>query len=643
MTDNPADLFLQAARKLWGDKFHRRGNVYRWGGKEGKKIDLRELVWHDFTGATTRPDGKPGGGWTDLCKIAGNLPKPNGPRPNGQTRRAEFQRVHDFRDEQRHLLFQECKRWDGTWVQRAPDGHGSWSYKVAHIRKVLFRLPELIAADPSAIVFITEGPKDADALVAFGLVATCNPGGAGKWLAEYNECLKGRTCVILPDCDKAGERHENIVREALNAVATVYTVRLPGLVFGDQTNKDVSNWIERGGSRDELKELVREARGEKPAWRALCQLSDAEKNPTLVPNLLNAHIGVSNAPRFKRFLSFDRLKVATIYRQHKLEEDDVTEIRKYLQHNGLKRVGREDVRDAIENHARTNSFHPIMQYFDTLRHDGSPRVDSWLTAYLGAESNPYTAKIGRLFLIAMVARIFKPGCQCDYMLVLEGEQGELKSSACRALAAPWFDDNLPDLSTREASQYLRGKWLVEITEMHAFKGKSNSLLKSFISRRVEEYFSRYGRSESIEPRQCLLIGTTNKKFYLQDETGGRRYWPILCGTIRLDALLRDRDQLFAEAINLYKADQPWWPDREFEKEFITPEQEDRFDHDAWHEPIGAYLKSCTIVTVLQVATQALGFEKARLGKADQMRIAQSIQKHGWRAKTVNNVRSYLPK
>jgi predicted P-loop ATPase len=258
-----------------------------------------------------------------------------------------------------------------------------------------------------------------------------------------------------------------------------------------------------------------------------------------------------------------------------------------------------------------------------------------------------------MFLISMVARVFQPGCQADYMIVLEGEQGQLKSSALRALATPWFDDNLPDVTNKDASQYLRGKWLVEIKEMHAFSRAENTDIKKFIDRREERYFARYGRTEVFEPRQTVFAGTTNTDRYLKDDTGGRRFWPLVTTTIELARLKSDRDQLFAEAVHLYRNGAKWWPDRTFEREHIKPQQDARFDLDAWHEPIGTYLKDiasqaeagrkepCT--TVLQVAIGALGFEKSRLSKADQMRISQSIQKHEWRTKTVNNVRSYVPK
>jgi predicted P-loop ATPase len=134
----------------------------------------------------------------------------------------------------------------------------------------------------------------------------------------------------------------------------------------------------------------------------------------------------------------------------------------------------------------------------------------------------------------------------------------------------------------------------------------------------------------IEPRQCVFVGTTNRAAYLRDETGGRRFWPVKCGMIDIDALARNRDQLFAEALVLFHDGFKWWPDADFERDHIIPEQAARYEGDAWEDKIRPYLDTHDKVTVSQVAHEALHIETPKIGTADQRRIAAVLIDIGWK-------------
>jgi hypothetical protein len=578
---------------------------------------------------------------------------------NGHDKQPRTETVYDYRDEFGDLRYQVVRRpVNGSskkFLQRRPNGIGGWIWDMAGVDPLPYRLREMLETEPGSLVFVVEGEKDVESLAAIGLVATTNHGGAGKWPSrrEFSSWFTSRDVVILPDNDDAGRSHAADVAQKLNdRPAHIRILELPGL----PEKGDVSDWLAAGGTRERLLALAARAPAFDPPpppaddpkeagdWYSRCM---AGKRGGTLSNLSNALLALREDPAWRGLLIRNHLLDAGLVTgklpkqkgfhmkteyPRPVTDEDITASQEWLQLAGLPQVSRDTVWQAVELVATENSFHPNKDYLEPLEWDGGDRLDDWLTDCFGVEKTEYAMAVGRMFLIGMVARIYQPGCQADYMLILEGPQGIRKSTACRALAGEWFSDNMPEnVASKDAALHLRGKWLIEIAELHTFSKSETAALKAFTTRRQDIYRPPYGRKEVHRPRQNLFIGTTNRKVYLQDPTGGRRFWPVVTSEIDIGALVDQRDLLFPEALVRYRRGEAWWPDAQFEAEHITSEQEQRFESDAWEQPIAEHIAKNALArtTIFDLARSALDYEVQRIGSADQRRIMAILESLGW--------------
>jgi len=277
----------------------------------------------------------------------------------------------------------------------------------------------------------------------------------------------------------------------------------------------------------------------------------------------------------------------------------------------------------------------------------------WLTTCFGVPDSPYVRAVGRKFLISAVARIRQPGCKVDTMLVLEGAQGVKKSSSIEALfGSDYFSDQLSDVATKDASSDVRGKWVLEWAELDNLSRAESSSVKKYVSRKTDDYRPSYGRRNIRVPRQCVFVGTLNPEGggYLKDATGGRRFWPVRCGDIDVDTLLRNRDQLWAEAVALYEARERWWFTSD-EPELIQAAKEEqaaRRVEDPWEAVVRKGLDAGTtattdaennvvethrpainIVTTEHIIASILNIPTERQNKPVQMRVGSVMHAIGW--------------
>lgn len=239
MTAGPGDSDIEKlARALWGEPNRQRSTRedIRYGSQGSKSVRPKDRTWFDH-------EAGEGGGFNDLYQ------KVHGVKPTSDTP----QLTYDYHSADGSLVYQVVRKIPKNFVQRRPDGAGGWIWKMGGITRVPYRLPDILKAPQSARLFVCEGEKDCDSLRRHGILATTNPGGAGKWLTSMSQYLLGRDVIILPDNDEVGENHALEVAAKLHGIARSITIhRLPGL----PEKGDVSDWLAVGGNVSELHDIV---------------------------------------------------------------------------------------------------------------------------------------------------------------------------------------------------------------------------------------------------------------------------------------------------------------------------------------------------------------------------------------------------
>jgi len=215
-----------------------------------------------------------------------------------------------------------------------------------------------------------------------------------------------------------------------------------------------------------------------------------------------------------------------------------------------------DLRAAINIVGRKNCFHPVREYLSAQQWDGTPRVERLFIDYLGSPDDVYGRDIARLMMIAGVARIFEPGCKWDYVVILQGLQGKRKSTFISTLAKNWAAELEGDMTdTRAMVEAMQKAWILEIPELAGFTRADVRHIKGFVSRQTDKVRLAYAKRAQEYRRQSIFCGSTNDFKFLKDDTGNRRFWPIGCHveSIDIDRLRAEVDQLWAEAVVLYRA------------------------------------------------------------------------------------------
>ena len=297
------------------------------------------------------------------------------------------------------------------------------------------------------------------------------------------------------------------------------------------------------------------------------------------------------------------------------------------------------IHEAVVCVSQYQAYHPVREYLENLEWDGVERIPTWLNKYTGAIDSTYTSEVGRIALIGAVQRVFQPGSQMDYMMILEGEQGTGKSTLVRILGGEFYTDIHLNPHDKDTIMYLRGKWIAEVSEMVFVKKVDSEAMKSFLTRVTDRIRLPYDRIERDIPRQSVFIGTINPDNlgYLNDSTGNRRYLPIKTGVIDIFKLRADRDQLWAEAYQMYKSgSEPYIRDRKI-IEVVETEQNARKIKEPWAKQMMEYIDiqymkgaDTRYINPLEIGKNAIGFHGKEVGRYQMSRVMNGLQQLGWR-------------
>lgn len=302
------------------------------------------------------------------------------------------------------------------------------------------------------------------------------------------------------------------------------------------------------------------------------------------------------------------------------------------------KTSKEVVQDAWESIGGTRHVNPPRDYLEALVWDGQARLDKWLTYYLGAEKqNPeYLALVGSKWIMGAVSRIYQPGTKFDNVLILEGGQDNKKSMVFEKITQfreePYFLEFSGDITKPDSLGAMQGKIVVEMSELASMNKAIIEEMKTFVTRKKDTFRPAWGKTILERKRVFILAATTNNDSadgYLVDPTGNRRYWPVACGTLDIEAVVRDKDQLWAEAVQRWKDGERTWLESDEEKELAKFEQSERQHEDSWLEPIDFYLSTRLETDIYHICREALHMDTNQIKKIVQDRVAKCLQALGW--------------
>lgn len=417
---------------------------------------------------------------------------------------------------------------------------------------------------------------------------------------------------------------------------------------------------------DEAREIIRlydeqndVAAVDDDAWREKLQYND--KGKLDARSLNNVQLILEFSPKFRDMFCYDEFAHEKIlvqcpdwekpehFKPRPISDEDVTWLTMSLERNGLTldMAKIKKILDAVILKKRRN---PAKEYFNGLVWDGVPRLHKWLTYYAGCENEDetYLATVGTKWLVAAVTRVFNAGAKFDHVLIFEGAQGAGKSSLLKELSTirgrSYFDDTIKvsDLGEDKTVPKLQGVLIIELAEMAGLRKSDVDKLKQQITISEDRLVRKYANEATRYPRQFVMAGSINPvQGYLDDPTGNRRFLPVKVGRkIDVEAIKKDKEQLWAEAVALYRKNYSLWLDDDMmnrlrqvqvSREIISP----------WLPDLEALARNKEFVATQHI-WETLGIEKGRRTQKDSATIGKIMVSLGFKPvrKRIDGTREY---
>lgn len=510
-------------------------------------------------------------------------------------------------------------------------------------------------------VLVVEGEKSADAakkIVQDSYDVVTWPNGTNSVSKVDWSPLFGKEVVIWPDADEPGVKAAYSIASLLSQKCV--DVKIIG-VEGSPEGWDSADALSDGMDLDKFliwaKPRVKRYEPiatllppessikitddqESPLSKSIYSMWDElgiARNNNNVPivNMDNVIRVFEGAEEFRELVWYDEFycKYFTKWKSGTEREwNDVDELNltQFFQRDlGFSKMAVGFIHEAVMVYAHKRKRNEPKNWLSGLVWDKKPRIDKFFVDCMGASNDEYTRTTSKNWWISMVGRVLQPGCKVDSMVVFEGAQGTLKSTALSVIGGKWFTEAHESVTSKDFFMTLQGRMIVEISELDAFSKAEVNTIKKVITCQNDRFRPPYGRATMDFPRQCVFVGTTNEDTYLRDNTGARRFWPIKISTIDIARIRNEREQLFAEAVERFNSGEIW---HEVPKEAIKI-QEMRRQGDEWEWVIAQYMEEHPCgergITLAEIADKALFIHIEKLDRMIQIRIGRALRAIGY--------------